>query len=88
MKARFNETQIVSLLQEADAYQGTLSAFFREKNISQGTYYLWKRKYRGMDRESIKEAKELERENHRLKKLLAERDLDVEVLKEALRKKS
>lgn len=87
MKKGRSETEIVEILREADSKTGTLAEFCRNKGISEATYYQWRKKYRGMDTDAIKQLKQVEKENARLKKLLAERDLDVSILKEALEKK-
>ena len=55
--------------------------------ISEQTFYRWKRKYGGMEVSDARRLKELELENHRLKRLLAERDLAIEVMKEIQQKK-
>jgi putative transposase len=55
--------------------------------VSQPTYYAWKRKYGSMNEPDVKRLKELEKENARLKRLLAERELAIDVMKEFLEKK-
>ena len=55
--------------------------------MSEPTYYAWKRKYGSMAEPDVKRLRELEKENARLKRLLAERDLEVDVMKEFLEKK-
>jgi len=59
----------------------------REHGISEQTYYRWKSKYGGMDVSEARRLKELEIENHRLKKLVADLSLDKEILKDALGRK-
>jgi putative transposase len=54
----------------------------RKYNISQGTYYRWKSAYSGMQVNELKRLKELEKENARLKKLVAEQALDIDILKD------
>lgn len=59
----------------------------RELSISQGTFYKWKQRYGGMEASDIKRLKELEVENNRLKRLLADSILDKEILKDVIEKK-
>lgn len=87
MKKRFSEEQIVGILREGQAGQKTVEELCRAHGIAQPTYYGWKRKYGSMAEPDIKRLKELEKENARLKRLLAERDLEVDVMKEFLEKK-
>jgi putative transposase len=81
-KNKFSAEQVVRLLQEAEAGDRTITDICREKGITKNTFYAWKAKYAGMDVGESRRLKELERENARLKKLLAERDLEVDILKE------
>jgi putative transposase len=85
-KSRFTETQIVSILKQADAGV-PVKDVCRQAGISVASYYQWKSKYGGMEASDLKRVKELEAENTRLKRLLAESMLENEVTKEALRKK-
>ncbi len=83
MKAtRFTQAQIIALLREAETGQTTIEALCRKHAIGDATFYRWRNKYGGMDASDAARLKELERENSRLKKLLAERDLEIEVMKE------
>lgn len=88
MKAnRFTEAQIITILREAETGQTTIEALCRKHAIAEATFYRWRSKYGGMDASDAARLKELERENGRLKKLLAERDLEIEVMKEINAKK-
>lgn len=87
MKKRFTEEQIVAILREGQAGQKTIEQLCKEQNIATATYYGWKRKYGAMDEPDVKRLRELEKENARLKKLLAERDVEIDVAKELLQKK-
>lgn len=87
MKKRFSEEQIVGILREGQTGQKTVEELCRAHGIAQPTYYVWKRKYGSMAEPDVKRLKELEKENARLKRLLAERDLEVDVMKEFLEKK-
>ena len=85
-KSRFTETQIVSILKEADA--GVLvKDICRKHGISAATFYKFKAKFGGMDVSDARRLKALEDENARLKKLLAEQMLDNAILKDAGAKK-
>ena len=86
MKKRFTEEQIVAILQEAQRAQ-TQREVIRKYNISEQTFYKWKRTYGGMSVSEIKRLKALEKENAKLKKLLAEQMLINEALKEITEKK-
>jgi len=85
-KKRFTEEQIIGILQEnaAGAKAGDLG---RKHGVSEATIYNWKSKYAGMDVSDARRLKELESENAKLKKLLAEQLLDVAAMKELLSKK-
>jgi len=86
MKKRFSEEQIVKILQEAQKAD-TQREVIRKYNISEQTFYKWKRMYGGMSVSEVKRLKELEKENAKLKKLLAEQILVNEALKEITEKK-
>jgi putative transposase len=87
MKVRqFSDEQIVALLQEAEKGDRAVTALCREHGITETTFYRWRRQFGGLPIREVARLRELERENARLKRLLAERDLEVDVLKEALRK--
>ncbi len=86
-KGQFTEEQIVRILQQADRGAQTIGAICREHGIAENTFYTWRKKYGGVDVAAIKRLRELEHENARLKRILAERDLEVDVLKEVLGKK-
>ena len=87
MKKRFSEEQIVAILREAAAGGKTVGDVCRRHAISEPTFYVWRRKYGSMPESEVRRLRDLERENARLKRLLAERDVEVDVLKELLQKK-
>jgi putative transposase len=87
-KNKYTTDQVVRILQEAEVGDKTVTEICREKGITKNTFYAWKAKYGGMDVSESKRLRELERENARLKRLLAERDLEVDVLKELASKNS
>ncbi len=86
MKKRYSEEQIIGFLREADAGVA-IKDLCRRYGFSEASYYLWRSKFGGMTVSEAKRLKELEVENTRLKKLLAESMLENEVTREALRKK-
>ncbi len=86
MKKRFSETQIVGFLREAEAGVA-VKDLCRKHGFSEASYYLWRSKFGGMSVSDAKRLKDVEVENGRLKKLLAESLLENEVTREALRRK-
>ena len=85
-KSRFTETQIVSILSEADAGM-KVQDVCRKHGISPATYYSWKSKYGGLDASELKRIKELETENAELKRMYADASLERDALKKLLSKK-
>ncbi len=88
MKKRHSAEQIVAKLRQADVELGKglkVPEVCRQLGISEQTYYRWRTKYGGMDPLMAKQMKELEKENGRLKKLVADQALDMLILKEAAR---
>ena len=86
MKKRFTEEQIIGFLREAETGL-PVAELCRRHGFSEASYYLWRNKFGGMSVSDAKRLKELETENGRLKRLLADALLENEVTKEALRKK-
>jgi putative transposase len=86
VKKRFSEEQIIGFLREVEAGM-PVKDLCRKHGFSEASYYLWRSKFGGMSVPEAKRLKDLESENGRLKKLLAEQLLENEVIKEALRKK-
>lgn len=85
-KKRFTEEQIIGVLKEAEA-GGKTKDLCRKHGISEQTFYNWKAKYGGMTVSEARRLKELEHENSRLKRLLAEAELDKAALKDLLNRK-
>ena len=86
MKKRYSEEQIIGFLREAEAGV-PIKDLCRRHGFSEASYYLWRSKFGGMSVPEARRLRELETENARLKKLLAEQVLENEVIKDALRKK-
>ena len=85
-KSRFTDSQIISVLKQAEA--GTpVPELCREHGISSATFYQWRSKFGGMEVSMVARMKELEDENRRLKKMYADAQLSADLLKEALGKK-
>lgn len=85
MKKRFSEEQIATILKEAEG-GATVLDVCRKHNVTPNTFYLWRKKYAGMEVTEVREMKRLVEENNRLKRLLADRDLEVDALKDVLSK--
>jgi transposase-like protein len=86
-KKHHTPEQIITKLRKVEALtaQGnTVAEAVKQIEVSEQTYYRWKKHYGQMDRNQARRLKELEKENARLKKLLAEKSLDLDILKEAL----
>ena len=87
-RKRYKAEEIIRLLREAEVRLGqgqSVAEACRKLAISEQTYYRWRKNYGGLKLDQAKRLKELERENARLKKLVAELALDKEILKEAAR---
>ena len=85
-RARFTEEQIIAVLKEHEAGAKTAD-LARKHGVSEATLYNWKAKYSGMDVSEAKRLKQLEEENAKLKKLLAEKMLVTTALREKKKKK-
>ena len=82
---RYTEEQVIRILRHVDAGK-PVAEVCREYKVAEGTIYRWRRRYRGMDEAQLRRLKELETENTRLKKIVAEQALDIDALKELLGK--
>ncbi len=87
MKKTFTDEQIVSILRGFEASGQTIKEYCRQKEVSEGTFYKWRTKFGTMEVSEVREHRQLQQENARLKRLLAERDLEIDVMKEVLAKK-
>ena len=82
-KARFSEEQMVAIIREADREP---VGDAKRHDISEQTIYTWRKRFGGIEANDVRRLKQLEVENARLKKLVAERDLEIEVMKEVAAK--
>lgn len=85
-KSKFSEEQIIAILREADGGK-PVAEICREHKLSSYTFYKWRRKFSGMDVNEAKKMRQLEAENAKLKRLIADQALDIVILKDALGKK-
>jgi putative transposase len=84
-RARFTDEQIVRILQEAD--RSPVAEVAKRHRVSEPSICAWRKKFGDMGTDDVRRPKALEQENNRLKKTLAERDLEIEVMKEIAVKK-
>jgi len=87
-RKRFSAEQIITKLREAEILSSkgmNVSEICRQIGVTENTYYRWRKEYGGLEIDQAKRFKELEKENARLKKLVAEQALDIAILKEANR---
>jgi len=84
-KARFTDEKMVLILQEAD--RTSVAAVAKKYGVSEQTLYNWRKQFSGLAPSDVKRLRHLEQENARLKKMVAERDLELEVMKEINAKK-
>jgi putative transposase len=86
--SRFSEEQIIRILHQAERGEESISTLCRAHGITETTFYRWRQKFGGMSVSDVQRLRELEKENARLKRLPAERDLEVDALRALLAKKS
>ena len=83
-KGRFTEEQMVAIIREADREQ--VSVVAKRHGVSEQTIYTWRKRFGSFEANDVRRLRQLEAENARLKKLVAERDLEIEVMKEVASK--
>ena len=86
-QGQYSQEQIVAILHQAEKGEQTIQTVCREHGLTETTFYRWRKAYGGMTVSEASRLKELEKENTRLKRLLAERDLAIDALQEYLAKK-
>ena len=84
-KSRFTEEQMVAILREAD--RTSVPEVSKKHKVSEQSIYVWRRKFGALEPADVKRLRSVEAENAKLKKLVAERDLEIDVLKEINRRK-
>jgi transposase-like protein len=84
-KSRFTDEQVVAILREAD--REPMATVAKRHGVSEQTIYTWRKRFGMFQADDVRRLKQLEAENARLKKLVAERDLEIEVMKEINAKK-
>lgn len=87
MKKIYSDEQIVGFVREAEKTEVTIAEFCRHKGFNEGTFYKWKRRFGSMQVAEVKRLRELESENARLKRLLADRLIEIDAMQELLAKK-
>jgi putative transposase len=86
-KGQYSDQQILAVQQQAERAEKTITALCQEHNLTENTFYRWRKRFAGATPTDIAKNREIDKENIRLKRLLAERDLEIDVLKELLAKK-
>jgi putative transposase len=86
-QSKLTDEQIVSLLREAEKGEKSIVQIARENQVTEQTIYRWRRKFGGSTVSDVKRLKQLEKENNRLLRLLGQRDVEIDAMKELLRKK-
>jgi putative transposase len=86
MKKRFSEEQIVAILREAQS-GSTVKEVCARHNVSEPTYYVWKRKYAGMEVSDVRKMKAMQEEMTRLKRIIADQAVQIQILQEVNSKK-
>ena len=84
-KSRFTDEQMVAILREAD--RGSVAEVARKHKVSEQTLYTWRKKFGELQPTDVRRMRELEAENNKLKRMLAEREMAIDTLKEINRRK-
>lgn len=86
-KKRYTEEQIIRILREAEKGEKAIGEVCREQGIAEATFYRWRNKYGGMEVSEARRLREMERENARMKRIIADLTLENDAIKELLGKK-
>lgn len=86
-ESKFSEEQLIKILRQAATGEQTIAAVCREHTVAENTFYKWRQKHGGMEITEARRLRELEKENARLKRLLAERMIEIDAMKEVVAKK-
>lgn len=84
-KKRYTEEQIIKILREAETGK-SIRDVCRKHAVTEQTFYRWRKQYAGMEAADVRRLRDLEKENSRLKKLLAERDMELDIVKDVFKK--
>ena len=87
MKKRFTDEQIIGILREAEVGATTIKALCKKHNVNEQTFFRWRNRFGGLDVPDAQRLKDLESENARLKRLVAEQMLVIDGMKDIVRKK-
>jgi putative transposase len=87
-KSRYGAEKIVQILREAEAGDSSIGDVCRRHGVSEAAFYRWRKDFGAMKVPEVRRLRDLEQENARLKRLVAERDLEIDAMKEVLSKNS
>ncbi|WP_306598849.1 transposase [Geothrix sp. 21YS21S-2] len=86
-KPKLTDEQIVALLREAERGENTITELCKKAGVSEVTFYRWRNKFSGNTVQDVRKLKQLEKDNARLLRLLGQRDVEIDAMKELLAKK-
>ena len=86
-KPKLTDEQIVALLREAERGENTITDICKKAGISEVTFYRWRNKFSGNTVQDVRKLKQMEKDNARLLRLLGQRDVEIDAMKELLAKK-
>ena len=86
-KPKLTDEQIVALLREAERGENTITEISKKAGVSEQTFYRWRNKFSGNTVQDIRKLKQMEKDNARLLRLLGQRDVEIDAMKELLAKK-
>jgi len=86
-KPKLTDEQIVALLREAERGENTITEICKKAGVSEVSFYRWRNKFSGNTVQDVRKLKQLEKDNARLLRLLGQRDVEIDAMKELLAKK-